>query len=323
MQLYIPSIGDSITIMENIEVNIIEESVNINFIGKLKRKSLILNDNPLDKTINGCSFTLPKNTQLIIDRIHIRKGNSSTFNNVTFSTKIGSFLHGRFLLSAEQVNKIKFKKSKEKAKTKEKHIHISKKYSKCELPDLCVNLKPCVSFDIKYIYSSIFSNIKNELLSGDMTANENFSEISDIMDEMSKEASTKLGKKESLYTIDMYPFEGDFTYRISLSENRNITLYDQLMKIKDLMSINDGDKFTPGYYCSSFPVLSLLINSFLLTGYPGEASKKEEWGFYSDWDIMANSLGSMLRRDKKGIMVSDIDLEDLKVKMNYLKRNSF
>lgn len=99
MLMYIPKVGDEIKISKNLEVTIQSEYRNEKFL-----KSLNLNN-----AFNN--FILKENTQLKIERVYVRAGDSSDFDSVTFKILMSDqkeLVGSRFWLNLDDVNRIEF-----------------------------------------------------------------------------------------------------------------------------------------------------------------------------------------------------------------------
>lgn len=101
MKLYVPDIGDKITLSADWTFKLYQESRNMAF---LKKQNLPSNYNR-DAYHN---FTLPTGTELIVDRIYIRKGSGfEDFSSLTFRITNGNF-KGRFWAKLADVNEIEY-----------------------------------------------------------------------------------------------------------------------------------------------------------------------------------------------------------------------
>lgn len=103
LKLFIPVVGTKIKLLKEAKVTIKNSSQNKKFVKLIEGtngKILILSD-------RDTHLVLPKGLELQVDRVYIRKGDSSDFNSLTFSTngdKSNRIPKGRFFVSVEDVN---------------------------------------------------------------------------------------------------------------------------------------------------------------------------------------------------------------------------
>ena len=106
--LYIPNIGDSLTLHQHWTFDLYPEHRNIEFAKKLQIYDETKNWKECwPKGVPHFPVTIPAGTVLIVDRIYIRKGNAD-FSSVTFRLKkeTSDWGTGRFWAKLNDVNKM-------------------------------------------------------------------------------------------------------------------------------------------------------------------------------------------------------------------------
>ncbi|MGD1524089.1 hypothetical protein [Vibrio harveyi] len=172
-QLYIPEVNHKIRLSEDLFVTIKNEHRNNGFI-----KSYLA-AYPLSKQDDNknLKIIIPKGTVLNFSRIYVRQGDSSDYNSITFTTaKSDHFIKGRFFISLDDANKIKYERvieSQEKQITlkralarKQKEIndrgsrhpwYVSERLA---FEELAANCKLLHSYTVKYSYRKAIACIR-------------------------------------------------------------------------------------------------------------------------------------------------------------------
>lgn len=115
MVMKIPRIGDRVITTKKSKISIKNKAQNVTFLKSLAKK----NKEAWDPGIENYTYELKKGTELIIDRVYIRNGESSGFDSVTFRVKDSDYLpNGRFFLPIDIANnlQVKFVDNKENKK---------------------------------------------------------------------------------------------------------------------------------------------------------------------------------------------------------------
>lgn len=321
MQLYIPKVGDEITLTEKVSVIIKEERRNEKFI-KLATDAGIVDETieryfknrVYDLTYYDKLITLDKGLTLKFDRIYVRKGSSDEYNSITFCIDDKKIGKGRFFISLDDANKIKYEINEPVIKKVIPKLY--RQYSITELDDLIKyeKVEPIyslpVSFDNKKMFGLIETGFKEFLSDGHLNCH---TEIDEILRE-GRLLSMSIGQSATdVWKMDFYLIQGQYVYSAKQTEREPYLEY--LKKCYDLFykHYDDSESKMSGFntFLDVYEQIVFNNDSWSLSLY--------EYGFYDHPDFKYSALKSLLNDNIKSLKV-DKNFEDIKKELTRCKR---